>query len=82
MLVLSLPQEHAEMGATCHLETSSEIFTVLWNIMPPEGTNMYSISEGYTQLVFIGYFFIIFEPSEKSITVPQKCFLIMYFIKK
>jgi len=31
LLVLSLPQEHAEMGATFHLETSSEIFAVLWN---------------------------------------------------
>jgi len=31
LLVLSLPQEHAEMGATHHLDASSEIFTVLWN---------------------------------------------------
>jgi len=31
LLVLSLPQEHAEMGATRHLDASSEIFTVLWN---------------------------------------------------
>jgi len=31
LLVLSLPQEHAEMGATRHLDASSEIFTVLRN---------------------------------------------------
>jgi len=37
------------MDATYHLETSSEIFTVLRNIIPPEGTNMYSISAGYAR---------------------------------
>jgi len=31
LLVLSLPQEHAEMGATNHLVASSEIFLVRWN---------------------------------------------------
>jgi len=36
------------MGATYHLVASSEIFLVCWNIMPPEGTNMYSISASYT----------------------------------
>ncbi|BCZ48369.1 hypothetical protein psyc5s11_44360 [Clostridium gelidum] len=31
MLVLRLSQEQAKMGATSHLEVSSEIFLVRWN---------------------------------------------------
>jgi hypothetical protein len=31
LLVLSLPQEQAEMDATFHLAASSEIFLVRWN---------------------------------------------------
>ena len=46
LLVLSLPQEHAEMGATHHLDASSEIFTVLRNIVTLVVINMYSISAG------------------------------------
>jgi len=40
--------ELAEVGAPLHLEVYSKIFLVLWNNMPPEGTNMYPISVNYT----------------------------------
>ena len=49
------------MGATCHLVASSEIFLVRRNIMPPEGTNMYSSSASYThKYIFTYLFFTLF----------------------
>jgi len=56
------------MGATSHLVASSEIFVVLRNIVTLVVINMYLISVGIC--LSVGYFFIIFEPSEESITVP------------
>jgi len=56
------------MGSTSHLVASSEIFVVLRNIVTLVVINMYLISV-CTHLC-VGYFFIIVEPSEESITVP------------